>query len=77
MSKELNWRHYHLLRNGNQVNKRQQRYRRAWELIATLRSDFTVRRYLASPRVFRDSLSRATKGGHRMTAPVTAEQMKE
>ena len=36
MSYLRNWRHYHLLRNGNQVNKRQQRYRRAWELIASL-----------------------------------------
>ena len=36
MSKMPNWRHYHLERNGNTVNERLQRYRRAWELIASL-----------------------------------------
>ena len=36
MSKMPNWRHYHLERNGNTVNERLQRYRRAWGLIASL-----------------------------------------
>ena len=36
MSKENNWRHYHLERNGDSQSLHFQRYRRAWELIASL-----------------------------------------
>ena len=36
MSAKVNWRHYHVVRNGTTVNERMQRYRRAWELIASL-----------------------------------------
>ena len=36
MSKMPNWRHYHIERNGNTVNERMQRYRRAWELVSRL-----------------------------------------
>jgi hypothetical protein len=36
MSKKNNWRHYHLERNGNSQGLYFQRYRRAWELIASL-----------------------------------------
>ena len=78
MSKENNWRHYHLERNGNSQGLHFQRYRRAWELIASLartspRDTWRVLEMLG------DSLLRATtKGGHRMTtAPVTAEEKAE
>ena len=36
MSARPNWKHYHIERNGNTVNERMQRYRRAWELVARL-----------------------------------------
>ena len=36
MSKMPNWKHYHIERNGNTVNERMQRYRRAWELVSRL-----------------------------------------
>ena len=36
MSAKPNWRHYHIQRNGNTVNERMQRYRRAWELVSRL-----------------------------------------
>ena len=36
MSKMPNWRHYHIVRNGNTVTERLQRYRAAWELVSRL-----------------------------------------
>ena len=36
MSRRPNWKHYHLERNGNRLNSREQRYRAAWELVARL-----------------------------------------
>ena len=36
MSKKPNWRHYHLEKDGNRLNSREQRYSRAWLLVARL-----------------------------------------
>ena len=73
MSKENNWRHYHLERNGNSQSLHFQRYRRAWELIASLARKSPEDTWRGE-RVQRNPLPCATKGGHRMTAPVTAEE---
>ena len=54
MSAMPNWRHYHIERNGNTVNERMQRYRRAWELVSRLARTSPA----DSWRVFECSLTR-------------------
>ena len=54
MSAKPNWRHYHIQRNGNTVNERMQRYRRAWELVSRLARTSPA----DSWRVFECSLTR-------------------
>lgn len=36
MSRRKNWRHYHLEQDGNVLNSMEQRYSRAWALVARL-----------------------------------------